>query len=419
MINSKKNKRLNSFLATLLSFTIALALHSCDSDEAPDSTVESDSFGLLIDVGVDYEPYFLAADDLMNGTLSIVGQGSEISGTYGLRAGDHYYAMDWGTNLLIQFDYSEGKLEEIGSISPEALGVEGEILAATDTEIILTSWTANEEGEMKWVIISIPDYNVTASGTFTVPTIGRLEMQRRGSGVVDGDKFVVGTRYSFYQAEDVENEIEEIWEERQIATSLILDYPSFENPRLIETDQSMGLTCGYVGSASFMDERGDVYQHNIKSIHWGHELERFDSRIFKITNGEYDESYDLVIDDAFSKNISIYNIIYAGNGIAFGIIMDEDYTTEWDKVWTDNINMLAKIDVWNRTVTKMNIPQAQMMSITSSLVDGDKFYIPVNVAGEGTSIYQININGDGNSFTKGATIEGDNINVVDIFKINE
>ncbi|MEM9831245.1 MAG: hypothetical protein AAF944_11455 [Bacteroidota bacterium] len=111
-------------------------------------------------------------------------------------------------------------------------------------------------------------------------------------------------------------------------------------------------------------------------------------------------------------------MIYAGNGIAYAKVLDEDYTNEWNKVWTDNIFWLAKVDLYGQTVTKMNIPKCQIMSLDNGIVESGTLYLPISEAGEGTSIYAIDIDGGASDFVKGATLEGDNVFVHSIFRNN-
>ena len=129
----------------------------------------------------------------------------------------------------------------------------------------------------------------------------------------------------------------------------------------------------------------------------------------KITNGEYDNSYSFNVSEKFPAPVSIWNAWYAGNGIAYANIIPESDLGVWDNLY-ENYGQLYKIDIYNKTVTKLNIPKAPLNEIFSlnSVKDG-KFYIPVCIKGGNANIYEITIGGGANDFKVGAKLDGANV----------
>lgn len=73
--------------------------------------------------------------------------------------------------------------------------------------------------------------------------------------------------------------------------SVIVDYPSLENPKVITSTVSFGDNSGYRSPNSFVAEDGNIYQATQRDSKGSH--------ILKInTNNEYDNSYIFSLDAA-------------------------------------------------------------------------------------------------------------------------
>ncbi len=137
----------------------------------------------------------------------------------------------------------------------------------------------------------------------------------------------------------------------------------------------------------------------------------------RIANGEYDD-YKLDVSSHFSTPISIWNAWYAGKGIVYANIILESDLSVWGNL-RENYGQLHKIDLYNKTVTKLNIPKVPLNEIFSlnSVKDG-KFYIPVCIKGGKANIYEINIGGGADDFKVGAELDGNNVYVPSLNVLN-
>ncbi|SFD58386.1 hypothetical protein [Flavobacterium phragmitis] len=173
--------------------------------------------------------------------------------------------------------------------------------------------------------------------------------------------------------------------------SVVVDYPSLENPKVITSTVGFGDTSGYRSFNSFVATDGNIYQATQRDTQKG-------SYILKINqSNEYDNSYVFSLDTALGiKGSYIDAWRYVGNGIAYAV-----YTYEGTEQ-----GFLARLDLNARTATKvediaydadLNFGQYQ-----GFVVDGNNFYIAVTPVGKDGNIYVIDI--PSGRVTKGAKL---------------
>ncbi|KAF2514928.1 hypothetical protein [Flavobacterium foetidum] len=173
--------------------------------------------------------------------------------------------------------------------------------------------------------------------------------------------------------------------------SVVVDYPSLENPKVITSTVGFGDTSGYRSFNSFVATDGNIYQATQRDAQRG-------SYILKINqSNEYDNSYVFSLDTALGiKGSYIDAWRYVGNGIAYAV-----YTYEGTEQ-----GFLARLDLNARTATKvegiaydadLNFGQYQ-----GFVVDGNNFYIAVTPVGKDGNIYVIDI--PSGNVTKGAKL---------------
>lgn len=174
--------------------------------------------------------------------------------------------------------------------------------------------------------------------------------------------------------------------------SVVVDYPSLENPKVITSTVGFGDTSGYRSFNSFVGTDGNVYQATQRDTEKG-------SYILKINqSNEYDNSYVFSLDTALGvKGSYIDAWRYVGNGIAYAV-----YTYEG----ANDQGYLARLDLNARTAEKvvdiaydtdLNFGQYQ-----GFVVDGNNFYIAVTPVGKDGNIYVIDI--PTGKVTKGAKL---------------
>jgi hypothetical protein len=173
--------------------------------------------------------------------------------------------------------------------------------------------------------------------------------------------------------------------------SVVVDYPSLENPVVITSKVGFGDTSGYRSFNSFVATDGNIYQATQRDTQKG-------SYILKINqNNQYDDNYVFSLDTALGiKGSYIDAWRYVGNGIAYAV-----YTFEG----TDQ-GYLARLDLNARTAQKVEgidyDADLDFGQYQGFVVDGNNFYIAVTPVGKDGNIYVIDI--PSGKVTKGAKL---------------
>jgi len=202
-----------------------------------------------------------------------------------------------------------------------------------------------------------------------------------------GDKLLIGTWMRKTNPTTGANESNYT---RLGAKTVVLDYPSLKNPKIITSTQGFGDTSGYRSFNSFLAEDGSVYQATQRDVNG--------SKILKINaNNEYDNSYVLSLDDALGIQGSyIDSWRYVGNGIAYALYTHSGVA---------NQGFVARLDLNNKTAQMVDLPYKNGVDFgqyQGFVVDGDNLFIAFAPIGENGNIYMINSKTQ--VVTKGATL---------------
>ncbi|MDR1527002.1 MAG: hypothetical protein LBS46_04930 [Dysgonamonadaceae bacterium] len=173
--------------------------------------------------------------------------------------------------------------------------------------------------------------------------------------------------------------------------SVVVDYPSLENPTVITSTVGHGDCCGYRSFNSFVADDGNIYQATQRETSGG-------SRILKINQSNvYDNSYVFSLDAALGvSNVYVDCWRYAGNGKAYILYSHDDAASDY----------IAYLDLNAKTAVKvadiaydadLNFGQYQGI-----LVSGDEVYIAVTPVGKDGNIYILN--SKTGAVTKGAKL---------------
>src|SRR5690606_14817716 len=169
------------------------------------------------------------------------------------------------------------------------------------------------------------------------------------------------------------------------AKTVVLDYPSLENPKIITSSQTRGSTNGYRSTMQYVGDDGHVYQATI-----GEGTSGGGSKILRISadTDDYDNDYVFSLDEALGVTGShIEAWKYAGNGIGF--VVYSLVNGDGDRVG----GHIARIDLNTRTGTKYAIPNEATLKfnqIQSIGIDGDDVYVAVAPVGQDGNIYIFN-----------------------------
>lgn len=171
--------------------------------------------------------------------------------------------------------------------------------------------------------------------------------------------------------------------------SVVVDYPSLENPKIINSTVSNGDNSGYRSPNAFLAEDGTIYQATQRDSKGSH--------ILKINaNNEYDNSYVMSLNSALGQTgVYVDSWKYAGNGIAY-VLYTHDGTEQ---------GFVARVDLNSKTATKLDLPYDEALNFRQYqgiLVSGDEVYIAVTPVGKDGNIYIFN--SKTNTITKGAKL---------------
>ncbi|MDG1804746.1 hypothetical protein [Flavicella sp.] len=180
--------------------------------------------------------------------------------------------------------------------------------------------------------------------------------------------------------------------------TLVLDYPTLTNPKIIATDMAQGATNGYRTPVAYTDDLGDVYQ--IISV----PDNNYDTHILKISNGDYDASYDFNLSDLLGFNVASNGWFYVGNGIGYVPYANTDLSDDW---FNASLWSIARVDVYNKTVVNLNVPKDLWLTqYQNAVVKDGKFYMSITPTGVDGNVYIFDINSeDPNAFEKGAVLK--------------
>lgn len=172
--------------------------------------------------------------------------------------------------------------------------------------------------------------------------------------------------------------------------SVVVDYPSLENPTIITSTVGNGDTSGYRSFNAFLSNDGNIYQATQRGTNG--------SFILKINqNNQYDNDYVFSLDAALGITGSyVDSWRYAGNGIAY--VMYTYAGTEQ--------GFVARVDLNTKTATKVELPYDENLNFgqyQGFVVDGDEVYIAVTPVGTDGNLYILN--SKTGTVTKGAKLK--------------
>ncbi|MBE7639443.1 hypothetical protein GUB10_03760 [Salegentibacter sp. BLCTC] len=218
---------------------------------------------------------------------------------------------------------------------------------------------------------------------------GRIDMPTLNAA---GDKLYIGARLSKVDPETAETDRDF---EALGAKTIVLDYPSLENPTVITSQVGKGNTNGYRSINSFL-VNGSVYQANQGDPNGSH--------ILKIdANNDYDNSYVFNLDEALGVEDAYILawrptasgkavVAYRHAGSAEGVAGAQGY--------------FALVDLEAKTAQKINeIPYSEnfyLFQYQGFVVDGDEVYVTEAPVGENGNIYIIDT--QTGEVTKGAKL---------------
>ncbi|WP_215223291.1 hypothetical protein [Echinicola shivajiensis] len=187
-----------------------------------------------------------------------------------------------------------------------------------------------------------------------------------------GDKLLIGTWMRKYDPATGEREGD--WE-RLGTKTVVVDYPSLENPRIITSNQANGDCSGYRSNVNHLAEDGYIYQATNRDTNGSH--------ILRITpDNEYDNNFSISLDEALGlTDVYVDAWKYVNNGIGYAVI----------RYGEDNQGYLVRIDLNQQSATLVegipNDPDVRFNQYQGFLVSGNDLLVAVAPLGKDGNIY--------------------------------
>lgn len=197
-----------------------------------------------------------------------------------------------------------------------------------------------------------------------------------------GNKLIIGT---WMRKTNPETGTNESTFTRLGAKSVVVDYPSLENPTVITSTVGFGDTSGYRSFNSFVGDDGNIYQATQREASGSHIL-RINS------SNQYDNSYVFNLDTALGlSGTYIENWKYAGNGKA--VVAYTHSGSAVSALSGQSQSFLALVDLNAKTAQPLDLPYNSDMyffQYQGYVVDGFDVYVTAAPVGQDGRIYIIN-----------------------------
>ena len=199
-----------------------------------------------------------------------------------------------------------------------------------------------------------------------------------------GNKLIIGT---WMRKTNTETGLNQSVFEHLGSKSVVVDYPSLDNPVVITSTVGFGDTSGYRSFNGFVGDDGNIYQATQRDANGAHIL-----RINQ--SNQYDNSYVFNLDSALGvKGSYIENWKYAGNGKAIVAYTHEGSAVS--SVSGQSQSFFAIVDLNAKTAQKVDLlynNDFYLFQYQGYVVDGDDIYVTVAPVGQDGNIYVINKN---------------------------
>ncbi|ATA68061.1 hypothetical protein CGC48_05080 [Capnocytophaga cynodegmi] len=423
-----KNRNLTSKMIALAVVGAGLLTTSCKKDEVDTPTIDPNAGAVFhVGYGVGYSgtasAYLMPLTNLKEGNLSFEGQGKafEKARTHRLYAssdGKFLYDLEYGNGKIVKYSLSGDKnlyREEKPLDISKSIGTHPRWRVIDDKNALLFDVVPKHKDKtpsrntstLRIVHISLPDLTLGEVKEVDLPAgissdkLPDAHIWRVDNAIIHNGKAYIGTAVQGYDKETGKIIPTRVYGTGESlishpATTLVLDFPSFENPKLVHSELANGENYGYRAPSFFTDEAGDVYNITME-----------DSHILKMNpnTGEYDNTYkfDLASKLGLTK-IGGTGIFYAGKGIAYLPYYDAAIGSKANEAtWG-----VARVDLKAKTVIKMNLPEKLWLQYYQSAKLGKdgKLYMAICPTKGTGNIYIFDpTKADPNGFEKGATLQ--------------
>lgn len=186
-------------------------------------------------------------------------------------------------------------------------------------------------------------------------------------------------------------------------TTLTLDFPSLANPATFSSTVGKGSSTYpsvFYGPSYLKTETNDIY--HITPMKGG---------IYKIVNGQYDNSYEINLKTALGESSDIYvsGIYYTESNVAYVAYAPAAKVMQGGLIYQDGkaVWSIARVDLKAKTAIKMNVTENLWLTFHQSakFVNGKLYMALCPMTGNGNVYIFDPTKADANGFEKGATLE--------------
>ncbi|MBR5482103.1 MAG: hypothetical protein IKU85_10495 [Bacteroidaceae bacterium] len=361
------------------------------------------------------ETYVQALENLKDGEISFHNYGFEVPSTRTARVfasqdGKTLYNLNYGGGTIMKFTVAGGQNYYQTNETNVALMVGTEYPRWTvlnDKNALVHNVTTKNkftdednqtsgylytEATATIVDVDLSDMSLGSCASFLIPTSEKDRENNQFIFRIDAPAIADGKAYYGVAKRKLNpnNPDEQIKNISYPATTLVVDYPSLENPKVIESAVANGSTYGYRIPVSHQDEHGNVYQITA-------------SHLLKLNDGQYDDNYVFNLSEAAASEVSALGWFYAGNGIGYATYYDtEKGNSEEAAAWG-----ILRIDIYNKTAIRMNVPSGLYLNqYQYAKVLNGKVYMALCPVGREGNVYIFDASkADADGFEIGAKLK--------------
>ncbi len=395
----------------LLGAAVAAAMiASCNDDPStPPEIIEDPEFAII--VGTDNGRFILPVDDLMSGTISPVGKGTDVSTILTweenvIQKERDIYHVDPNAAKFGKYRFEDGVLKTVQEIPFSYLPslYIGWHAWIDDEQLIL-----GPRGDNFYAIVNVKDMVVTKSGEFDRTGIPADHVRRVYSVIPKGDKLLLG--YALYD--------EKAQTDYNKSYLAVLDFPSLENlQQTSEDDRSAPIGALRNGYFANFAEGGNTYILT-HPIPLGANKPDVPTGFFRVKDGSNQIDPDYFFDvSALRDGDQQLGVAYLGNGKALLISAHDTKTNvkEWNDWWYAAMWQYLVVDVnTQKVVNVLDFPL--LGNSRSAVVHNGKAYIAVNDP-SADAVYIWEYDSNTNQLTRGAKVDGADNDTPMLYKLN-
>ncbi|EDM36219.1 hypothetical protein PBAL39_20089 [Pedobacter sp. BAL39] len=392
-------KTIRQSLSAVLLAALTIAVTSCSKDKVSNEEITGDKvyvLGLGVTANGESTNYVLPTNDLMNGTLSLVGKGLLQEGYRDyVKIGSFFFSIGGLGVTAVDGLYldASNKIATRTGLNFGRAADELKDLDGTGKSMLVVNMPGSEtEGtNAEFVTVDVASNAITKRVNVPMQSVSPINGTDwwRNSGIVVRGNQAFQTFFAFDKISWATTKTNEV-------TVAVYSYPDFQFQKVIRDTRVGPAGTFFMRSGIFMTESGDIY--TVSHNGYGFSQSTKDAGILKIAAGssEFDQSYYFNTAQATNGG-RIVRAAYIGNNKLFAQISTGAQASQWT---SDNLKF-AIVDLVTKQITAVrNSPTYS--GAEDVLYDDGKVYATA-VVNSVNNIYQIDVATA--TATKGAIVD--------------